>query len=63
MSSGVEFPPVVYRATTAQRHAERRASRPKVSKLAANDELRRYVQGRGGLQRGRKFVTPEVMIT
>ena len=54
---------VVYRATTAQWHAERRASRPKVSKLAANDELRRYVQGRGGLQRGRKFVTPEVMIT
>ena len=53
---------VVYRATTAQWHAERRASRP-VSKLAANDELRRYVQGRGGLQRGRKFVTPEVMIT
>ena len=31
---------VVYRATTAQWHAERRASRPKVSKLAANDELR-----------------------
>ena len=31
---------VVYRATTAQWHAERVASRPKVSKLAANDELR-----------------------
>jgi Helix-turn-helix domain len=31
---------VVYRATTAQWHAERRASRPKVSKLAANDALR-----------------------
>jgi IS30 family transposase len=37
---------VVYRATTAQWHAERRASRPKVSKLATNDALRTYVQDR-----------------
>ncbi|MFO7589637.1 MAG: IS30 family transposase [Acidimicrobiia bacterium] len=37
---------VVYRATTAQWHAERRASRPKVSKLVANDALRAYVQDR-----------------
>ncbi len=37
---------VVYRATTAQWHAERRAGRPKVSKLAANDALREYVQDR-----------------
>jgi IS30 family transposase len=37
---------VTYRATTAQWHAERRASRPKVSKLAANDALREYVQER-----------------
>ena len=37
---------VTYRATTAQWHAERRASRPKVSKLAANDALREYVQDR-----------------
>jgi IS30 family transposase len=37
---------VVYRATTAQWHAERRASRPKVSKLAANGALREYVQER-----------------
>lgn len=37
---------VVYRATTAQWHAERRASRPKVAKLAANDVLRAYVQER-----------------
>jgi IS30 family transposase len=37
---------VVYRATTAQWHAERRASRPKVSKLAANERLREYVQER-----------------
>jgi IS30 family transposase len=35
-----------YRATTAQWHAERRASRPKVAKLAANDRLRDYVQNR-----------------
>jgi IS30 family transposase len=37
---------VLYRATTAQWHAERRAGRPKVSKLAANDALRAYVQDR-----------------
>ena len=36
----------MYRATTAQWHAERRASRPKVSKLAANEALREYVQER-----------------
>ena len=41
---------VVYRATTAQWHAERRASRPKLSKLAANDELRDYVADRLGGQ-------------
>jgi IS30 family transposase len=35
-----------YRATTAQWHADRRARRPKVAKLAANDGLRRYVQDR-----------------
>jgi IS30 family transposase len=37
-----------YRATTAQWHADRRAKRPKVAKLTANDELRRYVQDRLG---------------
>ena len=37
---------LTYRATTAQWHAERRASRPKVAKLAANDRLRAYVQDR-----------------
>jgi IS30 family transposase len=37
---------LAYRATTAQWHAERRASRPKVSKLAAKDRLRDYVQER-----------------
>jgi IS30 family transposase len=35
-----------YRATTAQWHADRRARRPKVAKLAANDTLRNYVQDR-----------------
>ena len=39
---------VVYRATTAQWHPERRASRPKVAKLAANDALRHYVADRLG---------------
>jgi IS30 family transposase len=33
-----------YRASTAQWHAERRAARPKVSKLAAHDRLREHVQ-------------------
>jgi hypothetical protein len=37
---------VDYRATTAQWHAERRARRPKVAKLAANKPLRDYVQER-----------------
>jgi IS30 family transposase len=35
-----------YRATTAQWHADRRAKRPKVAKLVANDALRLYVQER-----------------
>jgi hypothetical protein len=35
-----------YRATTAQWHADHRARRPKVVKLAANDALKRYVQDR-----------------
>jgi IS30 family transposase len=37
---------VEYRATTAQWHAERRASRPKVAKLTANEALREYVEER-----------------
>ena len=37
---------LTYRATTAHWHAERRASRPKVAKLAANERLRVYVQDR-----------------
>jgi IS30 family transposase len=35
-----------YRATTAQWHADQRAKRPKVAKLAANHALRRYVEER-----------------
>lgn len=35
-----------YRATSAQFHAERKAKRAKVAKLAANDRLRQYVQDR-----------------
>ena len=55
---------LTYRATTAQWHAERRASRPKVAKLAANDRLRAYVQERlaGGIERpsGKRLAGPEV---
>ena len=44
---------VEYRASTAQRHAERRAQRPKPVKLAVNAQLRTYVQDRlsGTVQR------------
>jgi transposase, IS30 family len=35
-----------YRASVAQWHAERRGRRPKAAKLATNDRLRRYVEGR-----------------
>ena len=35
-----------YRATAAQWHADRRARRPKIAKLAADDALRAYVQDR-----------------
>src|SRR5436309_15155199 len=44
---------VEYRASTAQRHAERRAQRPKPAKLAVNPQLRAYVQDRlsGSVQR------------
>lgn len=37
---------VDYRATTAQRHADRRATRPKPAKLVTNRVLRKYVQDR-----------------
>ena len=35
-----------YRAINAQWHADRRAKRPKVAKLAANEPLRAYVEDR-----------------
>ena len=35
-----------YKASIAQWHAERRARRPKISKLVTNDRLRQYVQDR-----------------
>src|SRR5208337_2064288 len=35
---------LAYRATVAQRHADRRSRRPKVAKLAGNEALRQYVQ-------------------
>ncbi len=35
-----------YRASTAQWHSDRRATRPKAAKLAGNDRLREYVQDR-----------------
>jgi IS30 family transposase len=35
-----------YRASTAQWHADRRARRPKLAKLAVNGQMRRYVQDR-----------------
>ena len=42
-----------YRASTAQWHADRRGQRPKPAKLAANAQLRAYVQDRlsGAVQR------------
>jgi len=53
-----------YRATTAQWHADRRARRPKVAKLAANEPLRRYVQDRlaGAVRRpdGTRIEGPDV---
>jgi transposase len=53
-----------YRATAAQWHADRRARRPKIAKLAANDALRAYVQDRlaGTITRpdGAAVVGPDV---
>ena len=52
------------RATAAQWHAERRAKRPKTAKLAANEDLRQYVQDRlaGEVERpdGSAVAGPEV---
>src|SRR5450631_2848465 len=53
-----------YRATAAQWHADRRAKRPKTAKLAADEQLRGYVQDRlaGAVQRpdGSAVAGPDV---
>ena len=50
-----------YRATTAQWHADRRARRLKVVKLAANNKLRQYVQdGLAGVINGTSVPGPDV---
>src|SRR5450631_1160816 len=53
-----------YRASTAQWHADRRAKRPKTATLAANEQLRGYVQDRlaGAVKRpdGSAVAGPEV---
>jgi IS30 family transposase len=52
-----------YRASSAQTHADRRARRPKLAKLAVNPELRRYVQDRlaGEVQRpDRSVAGPQI---
>ena len=45
-NAGTRTGSLTYRASTARWHADRRARRPKPAKLAANPELRRYVQDR-----------------
>lgn len=45
-NAGVRAGCVTYRASTAQWHAERRASRPKAAKLIGHEQLREYVQDR-----------------
>lgn len=53
-----------YRATTAQWHADRKAKRPKVSKLATNVELRNYVEdrlsGKISTPSGKKLSGPQI---
>ena len=47
-----------YKASTAQWHAERRARRPKVAKMATNELLRDYVQERlSGVQENTRWPT------
>src|SRR3954452_4163517 len=45
-NAGTRSGVLMYRTSTAQWHAQRRAARPKTTKLAANPALRRYVQDR-----------------
>lgn len=56
---------VEYRTTTAQWHAEGRAKRPKVAKLASNEALKKYVQDRlGGKVKNKagKHVGPPALV-
>jgi IS30 family transposase len=63
-NAGTRSGSLVYRASAAQWHADRRARRPKPVKLAVNAEPRRYVQDRlsGVVKRpdGRRGAGPEV---
>ncbi len=63
-NAGTRSGSLTYRASTAQWHAERRGRRPKPAKLAANEQLRTYVQDRlsGAVQRpdGVALAGPEV---
>ena len=45
-NAGTRSGSLIYRASTAQWHADRRGRRPKPAKLATNPKLRRYVQDR-----------------
>ena len=45
-NAGTRSGSLIYRASTAQWHADRRGRRPKPAKLAANERLRTYVQDR-----------------
>jgi IS30 family transposase len=45
-NAGTRTGSLIYRASTAQWHADRRARRPKAAKLAVDDRLRGYVQER-----------------
>jgi len=59
-NAGTRSGSLTYRASTAQRHADRRARRPKPARLAVNGELRRYVQDRlsGTVQRPDGIAVP-----
>jgi IS30 family transposase len=63
-NAGTRTGSLVYRASTAQWHADRRARRPKPAKLAVNSQLYGYVQDRlaGAVERpdGRCVAGPAV---
>ncbi len=59
-NAGTRGGTLVYRATLAQWHRDRRAARPKAARLAANEQLRGYVQDRlaGPVRRSDGTVVP-----